>query len=237
MFRRAHHQKIARILAALSPELLRGQRCYFAGGTAIALRFGEFRESLDIDFTISDVSCYRSLRSQIREQNNFSPLLKAGASLTLVADIRADQYGIRTKTLESGSIIKFEIILEGRINFDTPDSNDSVVGISCLTLVDLAATKILANSDRGLDAATHTRDIIDLAMMEQPLTVLQQALAKAEAAYGSSALNDLQKVLQMLENRPYLLEENMAKMAMEIPQALMWQKLKKLGNLTKSMVL
>ncbi|MBM3349738.1 MAG: nucleotidyl transferase AbiEii/AbiGii toxin family protein, partial [Betaproteobacteria bacterium] len=30
-------------------------QCFFGGGTAITLRHGEYRESVDIDFLISDV--------------------------------------------------------------------------------------------------------------------------------------------------------------------------------------
>lgn len=234
MFKRPHHQKIAAVLAKLNTELLRNERCYFAGGTAIALRFGEFRESVDIDFMTSDIACYRNLRHQIREINSLIPLLKENETLELADDIRTDQYGIRAKVILNDSIIKFEIVLEGRINFDLPNKNDNIVGVDCLTLVDLAASKILANSDRGIDTATHTRDIIDLAMMEQPLATLKKALDKAKFAYGESAINDLKKVLSNLENKPYLLENNMAKMAMEIPQAVMWQKLKKLEDLIKS---
>lgn len=112
----------------------------------------------------------------IRESNSFAPLLKNEATLELAADIRIDQYGIRTKVISADSIIKFEIVLEGRISFDCPEKHDNILGVNCLTPVDLAASKILANSDRGLDTATHTRDIIDLAMMEQPPHILKKSV-------------------------------------------------------------
>lgn len=60
-FARPHHQRIASVLACLDAELLRGHRCYFGGETAIALQQGEFRESVDIDFLISDLESYRAL--------------------------------------------------------------------------------------------------------------------------------------------------------------------------------
>ena len=50
MFERPHHRRIARILAALNGDLLREANCLFGGGTAMALRFGEYRESVDMDF-------------------------------------------------------------------------------------------------------------------------------------------------------------------------------------------
>jgi len=62
MFTRPHHQKIARVLYQLNAELLRQHHCYFGGGTAVALRYGEFRESIDMDFLVSEQSSYRRLR-------------------------------------------------------------------------------------------------------------------------------------------------------------------------------
>ena len=50
MFERMHHQRIARVLESLNAPLLAANGCLFGGGTAIALRFGEYRESVDIDF-------------------------------------------------------------------------------------------------------------------------------------------------------------------------------------------
>jgi hypothetical protein len=54
MFERPHHQRIAHILAALDGSTLAQHACWFGGGTCIALRFGEYRESVDIDFLVSD---------------------------------------------------------------------------------------------------------------------------------------------------------------------------------------
>ncbi len=50
MFNRPHHQRIAKVLGSLNADLLKQYNCLFAGGTAIALRYGEYRESVDIDF-------------------------------------------------------------------------------------------------------------------------------------------------------------------------------------------
>lgn len=66
MFSRDHHNHIATVLESLNSELLRATGCYFGGGTAIALRFGEFRESVDIDFMVSSTSGYRELRELVR---------------------------------------------------------------------------------------------------------------------------------------------------------------------------
>jgi len=59
MFKRPHHQRIAHVLAALKGDELAQHDCWFGGGTCIALRYGEYRESVDIDFLISDAAGYR----------------------------------------------------------------------------------------------------------------------------------------------------------------------------------
>ena len=44
-FERPHHQRIAHVLSALNGETLVQHGCLFGGGTCIALRYGEYRES------------------------------------------------------------------------------------------------------------------------------------------------------------------------------------------------
>lgn len=64
MFERPHHQWIAQVLASLDDALLHRYQCWFGEGTAISLRRGEYRESIDIDFLVSDLgataSCARA---------------------------------------------------------------------------------------------------------------------------------------------------------------------------------
>ena len=62
LFDRVHHVRVGRVLDALDAELLAAANCYFGGGTAIALRHGEYRESVDVDFVVSDISGYSALR-------------------------------------------------------------------------------------------------------------------------------------------------------------------------------
>ena len=52
MFERPHHRRIATILQALDADALLANACLFGGGTAMALRFGEYRESVDIGFLV-----------------------------------------------------------------------------------------------------------------------------------------------------------------------------------------
>lgn len=229
MFERIHHQRIATLLLALDSEKLRAHQCYFGGGTAIALRYGEYRESVDVDFLVSDIACYRDLRQQLREPGNLAPLLREGCTpFPLARELRSDQYGIRAMVEVSGAPVKFEIVLEGRITLGTPGPEDRVCGISSLTVVDMAACKLLANSDRWLDASTFSRDIIDLAMMDLPLSTLRLAVARAEIAYGAAVLVDLEKAIARLAGDPAILDRCMAAMAISVPKAVLWNNIRRL---------
>ena len=229
MFKRPHHQRIARVLSALDAQVLRQHSCWFGGGTCIALRYGEYRESVDIDFLASDAAGYRELRQLLTSVQGMASITRSGAiALVAAREIRADQYGIRTLLLMDNEPIKFEIVREARITFDAPASNDEVCGISCLTSTDLAASKLLANSDRQADDGVFSRDLIDLAMMNPTLPALRLAMAKAEQAYGPAVQRDLAKAIDRAQNRQGWLDRCMQAMAMDMPKALLWQKIRAL---------
>jgi hypothetical protein len=229
MFERAHHQRIGHVLSALDGRVLAQNACWFGGGTCIALRFGEYRESVDIDFLVSDPAGYRELRQMLTGRDGLASITRQGAMpLELVRDVRADQYGIRTQVRMDGHAIKFEIVRESRIVFQDPGLQDVVCGVSTLTPLDLATSKLLANSDRQADEGVFSRDIIDLAMMnlEQPL--LQAALEKATQAYGTTIARDLRKAIERMQNKPDWLDRCMHAMAMDLPKAVLWQKIRNL---------
>ena len=92
MFERPHHQRIAQVLEALNGPHLRDNHCLFGGGTAIALRYGEFRESVDIDFLVSDISSYRNLRQLLTNAGGIAAITREGAGpLKQAREVRADQ--------------------------------------------------------------------------------------------------------------------------------------------------
>ena len=228
MFRRKHHQLIGSILQQLNGDLLRERHCYFGGGTAIALLQNEYRESVDIDFLVSNKEHYRELRNLLTDTAGIYAIAKEGAKLVLARDIRADQYGIRTM-LQSGDVaVKFEIVLEGRIEFDSPRLTDSIEGVTTLTRLDLLASKLLANSDRWNDTAIYSRDVIDFVMLNPSKIELKAALTKAHSAYGDSIHRDLHKAINALLIRDERFEVCMKMLKIEIPKALLWQGLKDL---------
>ena len=187
-FRRARHRKVARVLASLDAKVLARAQCYFGGGTRIALELDEYRESEDIDFICSDLAGYRQLRSMIqgRSLGELMPSPKAGVSL--MRDLRADQYGIRTVFSVDGDPVKFEIILEARIRVAAMTLKK--IAVPVLDRVSCFAEKWLANADRWSDTAVLNRDVIDLAFMLRAWSPEEaEAGAKlAAAAYGDTVL-------------------------------------------------
>ena len=235
-FERLHHQRIAHVLSALDGAILRQHGCLFGGGTCIALRYGEYRESVDIDFLVSDAVGYRELRQLLTTPAGLAPITHASAMpLVVLREIRADQYGIRTMVQMDGQAIKLEIVREARITLEQPMANnmidDTICGLSTLTRLDLATSKLLANSYDRADDGVFSRDVIDLAMMGLPLPTLRAALVKAELAYGASVARDLGKAIDRLQNRQGWLERCMQVMAMQLPKAVLWQKVRALRRI------
>ncbi len=79
MFERPLHQRIAQLLGSLNGPLLKEHSCLFGGGTVIALRFGEYRESVDIDFLLSDMAHYRTLRQLLTGTDGINAICCPGS--------------------------------------------------------------------------------------------------------------------------------------------------------------
>lgn len=230
MFNRTHHQRIAQVLSLLNVPLLRDHDCLFGGGTAIALRFGEYRESVDMDFVVSNTANYGKLRALLSGPEGIAPIFIQGQQLvSQKREVRADQYGIRTLLAVFEQPIKLEIILEGRVALEPPTPDDQICGVATLTLLDMATTKLLANSDRWADDSVFNRDLIDLAMMQPPEALMTQAIGKASAAYGESVARDLNKAISRMLTRPGWLERCMQSLSITIPKAVIWDRIQSLA--------
>lgn len=232
MFRLEHHRRIASLLQQLNPELLLQNHCLFGGGTAIALRYGEFRQSVDVDLLVSNRKGYRELRQLIRRHSSLRELWKDPQHpLEESREPLTDQYGIRAGVIVTGVAIKLEIVLEGRISLERPREEDAICGIASLTLNDLICSKLLANSDRWNDDGVFNRDLIDLAHLPLTPASWRRALAKAEEAYGDAVRTDLGKALERLQQREGWLERCRQVLAIEAPRAVLWQRLINLQRL------
>lgn len=124
-------------------------------------------------------------------------------------------------------------VLEGRIELSAPGVNDKVCGVATLTPLDMATSKLLANSDRWGDDGVFSRDVIDLAMMSPSLDLLRGAVEKAETAYGEAIRQDLGKAIQSLQDRHGRLERCIEAMAINLPKALVWKKLRALRRVLR----
>lgn len=194
-FERPRHATVAAALAAFDGRFLDECRCWFGGGTRIVLELGEYRESEELDFLCSSATGYRALRSTIFER---SLGRIAARPLALAREVRADRYGIRTVLDVNDAKLKFEIVLEGRIEL----AGGGRIGfdVPCLSHADCFAEKLLANADRWRDDAVLSRDIIDLAFMVEGWS-RAEALAGAtlaRGAYGSLVDRSLTEAAQRL---------------------------------------
>ncbi|QWC84316.1 nucleotidyl transferase AbiEii/AbiGii toxin family protein [Nocardioidaceae bacterium] len=217
---------MAEVLSMLNAPLLAEHNCWFGGGTAIVLVNGEFRESVDIDFLVSDPKSYRELRQIVRD-HGLAAL--ATRELDLGRTPAVDGYGIRASVLVAGMAIKFEIIHEGRIALDTPSPDDEICGLRILTRTDQVATKLLANDDRWADTSTFSRDLIDLAMMKPDISALKAGARKAVDAYGTTIDESLNKAVTHLQDRPQRLDDYLRALKIDAPRAVVWQSIRDLS--------
>ena len=199
-FTRASHVQVIETLRKLDRSFLGQAHCYFGGGTRIVLELGEYRESRDVDFLCSSRDGYRVLRETVSEGSLGK--IVAG-KIALARDVRADQYGIRTFIETAHAKLKLEIVREARI--DLEGEKVAKLPVACLTRKHCFAEKFLANADRGRDASTLSRDIVDLAFMTQgwSKTDADAGLLIAKGAYGESVLRALQAVIEKMGDKTY----------------------------------
>lgn len=200
MFERDHHNRILRILQSFDADVLADAHCYFGGGTAIVLKLGEYRESVDIDFLCSDREGYRRLRSAVKVPVSLGTLMRT--PIEYARDVRTERDKIFARAVVDGIPIKVEFVLEGRISIG--GKLDSELGVPVLERADMYAEKLLANADRCLDASALSRDAIDLAMMINHWgPIPQEAWDKAVAVYADDIPRRLQQALELLSDDAY----------------------------------
>lgn len=193
----------------MDSDLLTRAKCYFGGGTAIALKLGEYRESVDIDFLCSDMVGYRLLRNTITP-----PTLGAvlRSPVRHLRDVRTQRDKISTFLEIDNVPVKIEFVMEARI--DISGAFDPELGVPLLSREDMYAEKLLANTDRVMDRSQMSRDLIDLAMMIKAWGPIPSAsLKKAEAAYGQAVFIYFDRGLTLLRDRRYT-DECLKAMAM-----------------------
>ena len=199
-FVRPEHQIIADMLGRMNSRLLQECRCWFGGGTAIVLLFGEYRRSLDVDFLCSSTEGYRTLRNAVAGGGPGALFAEEVAS---AREARADQYGVRMFLTYRDLPIKLEIVRESRIVVEGEMNGDLQVPV--LDLRDMFAEKLLANADRCMDRSIAYRDAIDLGRLVQACGgIPEDAVAKAVHAYGADIERKITWVVNRLADRDEL---------------------------------
>ncbi|PBC03061.1 nucleotidyl transferase AbiEii/AbiGii toxin family protein [Mesorhizobium sp. WSM3860] len=199
-FRKPEHRIIAEALGLMDRDFLTTVQCWFGGGTAIVMKLGEYRRSLDLDFLCANANGYRELRTRASELGvrAFFP-----EPVQAVRDFQIDQYGLRTVVRLNGQPIRFEVVREGRI--DLRGRFDEDLGVPALVPADMFAEKLLANADRCQDPATAFRDAFDLGMLVKSYgQIPTDALDKAERAYGPDIRLKVAWVVDKLQDKSEL---------------------------------
>ncbi|MFI5302852.1 MAG: nucleotidyl transferase AbiEii/AbiGii toxin family protein [Polyangiales bacterium] len=198
MAERPENQRALALLERLDAALLRVCECWFAGGSAISLRCGEFRVSRDVDFLCASREGYRELRERVNASGGAALFCHP---LVLVRPARVDRYGIRMAVELDGEPLKLEIVSEGRI--DLVGVEDATMPTPRLCDEDLVAEKLLANEDRCFDDSAMNRDAIDLIVLEHTMGSLPNiAWSKAREAYGRSVDMAWTRALDRLDEQP-----------------------------------
>lgn len=229
MFRRLHHERIAQILRSMDADLLRSNNAVFGGGTLAALRFGEYRTSVDIDFLVSDIQGYRSLREAVK-RGGLKSLFSSLAGISIDSHVATDQYGIRGTVLVLDTPVKLEIVAEGRVELDQIDTSNDILGVAALSNSDLLCQKLLANSDRFLDSSTFNRDLLDIAFMEPRSIRTSLGWQKAEGAYGGSIARDFERAAAQLLDDPAWLRRCLEQLEIAAPRALVYKLIEQIAK-------
>lgn len=151
---------IAAILFGLDPELLAERNCYLAGSTAGVARAGGYRPTRNITFLVSNIDGWRLLREQLMSPEQLGAIALAKPRLKQIQPLRAYRHSLRTVVEAQGEEIPFELVLESHIHLDPPAESDRICGVLSLTPLDLATSKLLANSDRWADDSVFSRALL-----------------------------------------------------------------------------
>ena len=182
----------------MDPAFLERAQCFFGGGTQLAMSYGEFRESRDIDFLVSSQDGLRAIRETVNERS-LGAVFKE--RIYLEREVRADRDSLRTfiRENETAPPIKFEIIFEGRIALS--GQPDDSLGVPILSPECAIAEKLLANADRGRATEHRSRDVIDLAFTTLVLAdpAFLSGYELAQRPYGRSIGEALEDALKLLE--------------------------------------
>lgn len=185
------------MLASMDSGFLLDCECWFGGETAIVLKLGEYRKSLDLDFLCASREGYRKLREGFFDRGIRAVFPEP---VQMLRDVRADAYGIRMIVGLHEQPIRVEIVNEPRI--ELAGAYDPVLKVPTLLPESMFAEKLLANADRCRDRVVAYRDAIDLGRLVETYEAIPEAAVKAaEGAYGKDIARFMAWALNRLRDR------------------------------------
>lgn len=194
--------RIRKVLQLFDSQVLLDSECFLGGGTALALRINEYRNTVDIDFVCSSREGYKKLRNIVGNDNLGSLLPE---NIEHLRSIRKDANKIVAYIKFDGMPIKIEILRE--VSVEAKGGCDDDLKVPTLSKEVLYTQKILANADRGLDSQSASRDIIDLAMMIKHWgPIPKESWDMAIDEYGDSALKGFHNAVALTFNKKHIKE-------------------------------
>ena len=185
------------MLASMDSGFLLDCECWFGGRTAIVLKLGEYRKSLNLDFLCASREGYRKLREGFFEHGIRAAFPEP---VRMLREVRADTYGIRMIVELHGQPVRVEIVNEPRI--ELRGAYDPDLKVPTLLPESMFAEKPLANADRCQDRAVAYRDALDLGRLVETCSAIPGAAVKAaEGAYGKDIARFMAWVLNRLRDR------------------------------------
>lgn len=180
MYDVARHDQILVILNSIDRDFFSDMGIYLGGGTHIALRYGEYRQSRGIDFVCA-AEGYRALRERVVKYGA-GKIFRCTDDISLEREMRMDQYAMRQAIKLDGVTVELKISRETRFRLGMPECVD-LCPVECISLVDCITQKLLANADRWDDETSALRDLIDLAVLRSHRPIPRSAMATADGAY------------------------------------------------------
>lgn len=193
--KKEYFKKVKRFIKNLQEKIFLENQIYFGGGSAIALKYDEFRFSKDLDFLSSSKNGFYQLKNRIRE-DGISYLLK-NEELIKVIDCKTNNYKITILLEMEETPLKIEIL--HTLDFKIEGDFNKELNIPQLSINDMFAQKISACIDRGLDKNTYGRDLLDLCvLLDKNKTINNDVLDNIENIYGKNFYKTLLQVYEML---------------------------------------
>lgn len=190
-----HHNNIWDIMKSIDIETINKSGLVFAGGTLCALRYGEYRESVDIDFftNIENQKNFSLFQQNIINGNNGNILLQNQNSKYGINIIRYERNFLqlliknnhKNNPNEDAKDVKVEFVcsevpLVGKTLFKGVLSLSPIASIAC---------KLIAYKIRGKELSSQKKDLIDLLILKHHESTLcfNNGMSIAQKFYGSGS--------------------------------------------------